>query len=126
MNFKTKIMELICKNCEGEFVAKRVDQIFCCSKCRVQFHNWQYQFASKPFKEAVRNLKVQDDKLAMMYIEEGENAIIRRSKFNERGIETKYAKTIKKDGSKTLEINFVRFGLKSIGILEYQVYKINS
>ena len=31
-----------------------------------------------------------------------------------------------KDGTKTLEINFVRFGLKSIGILEYQVYKINS
>ena len=118
-------MGLICKNCEGDFVPKRMDQIFCCSKCRVQFHNWQYQFSSKPFKEAVHNLKVQDYNLAMIYIEEGENAKIRRSQFNERGIETKYAKTIKKDGAKTLEYNFVRFGLKSIGILEYQVYKIN-
>ena len=57
-----------------------------------------------------------------MYIEDGENAIIRRSQFNERGIETKYAKTIKKDGSKTLEINFVRTlslkvcKLKNIGV----------
>ena len=48
-------MGLICKNCEGDFVPKRMDQIFCCSKCRVQFHNWQYQFSSKPFKEAVHN-----------------------------------------------------------------------
>jgi hypothetical protein len=48
------------------------------------------------------------------------------SQFKECGIETKYAKSIKKDGTKTLEYNFVRFGLKSIGTLEYQVYKINS
>ena len=119
-------MELICKNCEDDFLPKRIDQIFCCTKCRVQFHNWQYQLSTKPFKEAVRNLQLQDDNLAVMYIEEGENAIIRRSQFKECGIETKYAKSIKKDGTKTLEYNFVRFGLKSIGTFEYQVYKINS
>ena len=119
-------MGLICKNCEDDFVPKRIDQIFCCSKCRVQFHNWQYQTSTKPFKEAVRNLKEQDCNLAVKYIEGGANAIIRRSQFKECGIETRYAKTIKKDGAKTLEYNFVRFGLKSIGILEYQVYKINS
>jgi hypothetical protein len=119
-------MGLLCKNCEADFEPKRIDQIFCCSRCRVQFHNWQYQLSSKPFKEAVRNLKEQDYNLAVMYIEGDENAIIRRSQFRELGIETKYAKSIKKDGAKTLEYNFVRFGLKSIGILEYQVYKINS
>jgi hypothetical protein len=119
-------MELLCKNCEADFEPKRIDQIFYCSKCRVQFHNWQYQLSTKPFKEAVRNLKEQDYNLAVMYIEGDQNAIIRRSQFRELGIETKYAKSIKKDGAKTLEYNFVRFGLKSIGILEYQVYKINS
>jgi len=119
-------MGLLCKNCEADFVPKRIDQIFCCSKCRVQFHNWQYQLSTKPFKEAVRNLKEQDYNLAVMYIEGDENAKIRRSQFRELGIETKYAKSIKKDGAKTLEYNFVRFGLKSIGILEYRVYKINS
>ena len=119
-------MGLLCKNCEVDFEPKRIDQIFCCSKCRVQFHNWQYQLSTKPFKEAVRNLKEQDYNLAVMYIEGDENAIIRRSQFRELGIETKYAKSIKKDGAKTLEYNFVRFGLKSIGILEYRVYKINA
>lgn len=119
-------MGLLCKNCETDFEPKRIDQIFCCSKCRVQFHNWQYQLSTKPFKEAVRNLKEQDYNLAVMYFEGNENAIIRRSQFRELGIEIKYAKSIKKDGAKTLEYNFVRFGLKSIGILEYQVYKINS
>ena len=119
-------MGLLCKNCEADFEPKRIDQIFCCSKCRVQFHNWQYQLSTKPFKEAVRNLKEQDYNLAVMYIEGGKNAIIKRSQFRECGIETKYAKSIKKDGVKTLEYNFVRFGLKSIGILEYQVYRINS
>jgi hypothetical protein len=119
-------MGLLCKNCEAGFEPKRIDQIFCCSKCRVQFHNWQYQLSTKPFKEAVRNLKEQDYNLAVMYIEGDENAIIRRSQFRELGIETKYAKSIKKDGAKTLEYNFVRFGLKSIGILEYRVYKINA
>jgi len=118
-------MALLCKNCEADFEPKRIDQIFCCSKCRVQFHNWQYQLSTKPFKEAVRNLKEQDYNLAIMYIEGDENGIIRRSQFRELGIETKYAKSIKKDGAKTLEYNFVRFGLKSIGILEYRVYKIN-
>ena len=119
-------MGLLCKNCEAEFEPKRIDQIFCSSKCRVQFHNWQYQLSTKPFKEAVRNLKEQDYNLAVMYIEGDENATIRRSQFRELGIETKYAKSIKKEGAKTLEYNFVRFGLKSIGTFEYQVYNINS
>ena len=80
-------MGLTCKNCEYTFLPKRIDQIFCCSKCRVQFHNWQYQLSTKPFKEALRNLQVQDYNLAVMYLEDGENAIIRRSQFKEYGIE---------------------------------------
>lgn len=59
-------MVLLCKNCEADFEPKRIDQIFCCSKYRVQFHNWQYQLSTKPFKEAVRNLKEQDYILAVM------------------------------------------------------------
>ena len=117
-------MGLICKNCEGDFEPKRIDQIFCCTKCRVQYNNWQYQIATKPFREALRNLKEQDYNLGVIYIDGLGNAVIKRSQFRERGIETKYAKTIKKDGAKTLEYNFLRFGLKSIGIMEFQVYMI--
>ena len=117
-------MELICKNCEDEFEPNRIDQIFCCSKCRVQYNNWQYQMEIKPYKEAVRNLKKQDFNLEAIYYGNRENAVIRRIQFREHGIKTKYAKTIKKEGSKTLAYNFVKFGLKSIGIAEYQVYKL--
>ena len=119
-------MGLICKNCEDAFEPKRIDQIFCCSKCRVQFNNWQYQQETKPYKEAIKNLKHQDYNLAVIYIDGGENAIIRRSQFKECGIEIKYAKTIKKEGAKTLEYNFIRFGLKLIGIMEYQVCMIKA
>ena len=80
--------------------------------------------AIKPYKEAVRNLQNQDFNLAAIYIGNRENAVIKRSQFREHGIETKYAKTIKKEGSKTLAYNFVKFGLKSIGISEYQVYML--
>lgn len=117
-------MKLICKNCIDDFLPKRIDQIFCCTECRVQFYNWEYQLSIKPFKEDVRNLKVQDDNLAVMYIEEGENAIIRRSQFKGCGIDTKYAKTIKKNEFETLEYNFVKFGLRLIGAFKYQVYRI--
>ena len=79
---------------------------------------------TKPYKEAVRNLKKQDFNLEAIYYGNRENAVIRRIQFREHGIKTKYAKTIKKEGSKTLAYNFVKFGLKSIGIAEYQVYKL--
>ncbi|MCW3105703.1 MAG: hypothetical protein JWQ09_209 [Segetibacter sp.] len=50
----------ICSNCEREFEASRLDQIFCSVRCRNAFNNEANKEKLAPYKEIMDNLRKQD------------------------------------------------------------------
>ena len=117
-------MGIECKNCKDDFLPERIDQVFCCASCRRRYHNQLYQEKQKPFKEAVRNLKEQDYKLAALFLDGYDVVETSWSDLRKLGIDTVYAKTIQKDQGRVLAYDYVHFGLKRVAIGKFIVYKI--
>lgn len=81
------------KNCPDDyFYPSRIDQIFCCKKCRNQYNNLAYKIRNESYKKLSDNLKQQEADLETL-LRSQQAVLINHDSFGKYSIKIEYAKT---------------------------------
>lgn len=115
-----------CKNptCPKDyFYPSRIDQIFCCTKCRNQYNNHAYKLRNEPYKTISKDLKQQDEELETL-LKSNHAVLINYDKLAAYSVKIERAKTLTfyADG-RLKSADFVHFELTHFKEQQYKLLR---